>query len=71
MRIRSDEIRNNSKFIIAAVVINHLLSAFNAGKKVAAYNRSLAAAEGWSLQFFALGNTQEQRDITLQVSTRF
>jgi hypothetical protein len=42
MRIHSSEVKNNSKFVIGAIVVNHLLSAFSAGKKTAAYNKSLS-----------------------------
>ncbi|HEY6952465.1 MAG TPA: hypothetical protein VI758_08655 [Bacteroidota bacterium] len=66
-RIRSDQIYQNAKFVIAAAVVNRILSAFSAAKAASAYNKSagvdgawniearptstLKVADGWSLQF--------------------
>jgi hypothetical protein len=43
LRIGSDNAFNNAKFVIAAVVINRVISAFSAGRAAAAYNHSIAA----------------------------
>jgi len=56
IRIHSGQVKNNSKFIIGAIVVNHLLSAFSAGKKTAAYNRSLAAADDFEINTYTLNN---------------
>lgn len=66
-RIRSDEIYQNAKFMIAAAVVNRILSAFSAGRAASAYNKkgsiegtwnleahptsTLRLADGWALQF--------------------
>jgi hypothetical protein len=71
MRIRSDAIKNDSKFIIAAVVVNHLLSAFNAGKKAAAYNKSLAQTDGWSIQLYAESNPYLKEHVTCSLVAPF
>jgi hypothetical protein len=56
MRIHSSEVKNNSKFIIGAIVVNHILSAFSAGKKTAAYNKSLTAMDNVEINTYTLNN---------------
>ena len=50
MRIRSDRAYQNAKFVIAGLVVNRLISAFNAGRAVSAFNRSLRAEGDWRLK---------------------
>ena len=71
LRIRSAEIKNNSKFIIGAVVINHLLSAFSAGREAAAYNRSLSLLERVQIQTYAINDGTRVDGIGLSISTKF
>jgi hypothetical protein len=71
LRIRSGEIRNNSKFIIGAIVINHLLSAFSAGKKAAAYNRSLSMGENIELQTYAINHGAYPDGVGLSITAKF
>lgn len=49
-RIRSDEIYQNGKFVIAAAVVNRIFSAFSAGRAAAAYNRKLLYDGAWNLE---------------------
>ncbi|MGD1046271.1 MAG: hypothetical protein ABR936_13260 [Bacteroidota bacterium] len=71
LRIRSGEIRNNAKFFIGAVVINHLFSAFSAGRKAAAYNKSLSMMDNIEIQTFTLNNGTHVDGIGLSISTKF
>jgi len=71
MRIHSSEVKNNSKFIIGAVVINHLLSAFLAGKKTAAYNRSLTAMDNVEINTYTLNNGSAVDGWGISVSAHF
>jgi hypothetical protein len=71
LRIRSGEIKNNSKFIIAAVVINHLYSAFSAGRRAAAYNKSFSMMDNIEIQTFTLNNGTRVVGIGLSISTKF
>ncbi|MGB2867025.1 MAG: hypothetical protein WBD36_01120 [Bacteroidota bacterium] len=50
MRIRSDKAYQNAKFVIAGLVVNRLISAFNAGRAVSAFNRTLRAEGDWRLK---------------------
>jgi len=71
LRIRSGEIKNNAKFIIAAVVVNHLFSAFSAGRKAAAYNKTLSVLENIEIQTYALNSGTHIDGIGLSISTKF
>lgn len=69
--IRSGEIKNNAKFIIAAVVVNHLFSAFYAGKKAAEYNKSLSLIDNIEIHTFASNNGTHIDGVSLSISTKF
>ena len=45
-RINSETMYNNRKFVVAAIIVNHVLSAINAARGVAALNASLAEQRG-------------------------
>ena len=71
LRIRSGEVKNNAKFIIAAVVVNHLFSAFSAGRKAAAYNKTLSVIDNIQIQTFTLNDGKHMDGIGLSISTKF
>ena len=71
LRIRSGEIKNNSKFIIAAVVINHIFSAFSAGRRAAAYNKSISMVDNIEIQTFTFTNGAHVDGIGLSISSKF
>jgi hypothetical protein len=68
---RSSAIKNNAKFIIAAIVVNHLFSAFSAGRKTSAYNKSLSMMDHIEIQAFTLNNGAQVDGIGVSVSTKF
>ncbi len=41
LRISSDKVYNNSRFVIGAVIVNHIISALNAARLVRHYNRNI------------------------------
>ena len=71
LRIRSAEIKNNAKFIIGAIVVNHLLSAFSAGRKAAAYNESLSMLDKIEIQTFTLNSGTHLDGVGLSISAKF
>jgi hypothetical protein len=71
MRIRSSDVKNNSKFIIGAIVVNHILSAFLAGKKAAAYNKSLSARDDIEINAYTLNNGSAIDGWGISVSAHF
>jgi hypothetical protein len=71
LRIRSDGVKNNAKFIIGAIVVNHLLSAFSAGRKAAAYNKSISTLDNVQLQTFALFTGSRVDGLGFSITTKF
>ncbi|HVN48934.1 MAG TPA: hypothetical protein VMU30_08965 [Bacteroidota bacterium] len=71
MRIQSANVYNNSRFIIGAVVINHVISAFMAGRAAAFYNRSLADGQSWHIEALALGEAGNIHGIGLSITKIF
>ncbi len=71
LRIRSAEIKNNANFIIGAIVVNHLFSAFSAGLKAAAYNKSLSMIDKIEIQAFTLNSGTHVDGVGLSISTKF
>ncbi|HAL55990.1 MAG: hypothetical protein UX72_C0010G0003 [Parcubacteria group bacterium GW2011_GWA2_47_10] len=70
-RIRSDEVLQNSKFVLGALVLNRIISAFSAGRSAAAYNRSLSSQGAWRLDTHVLGGRQFGNGIELRVTRDF
>jgi TM2 domain-containing membrane protein YozV len=56
LRIGSDKAYNDAKFVIAAAVINRLISAFSAGRAAAAYNRSIAEDSRIQIRSFMMSD---------------
>jgi len=51
LRISSAKVFDNSRFVIAAVVVNHIISAINAARLVRHYNRAVEESMGsWQLE---------------------
>jgi hypothetical protein len=71
MRIQSGEVKNNAKFVIGAIVVNHLLSAFSAGKKTAAYNQSLSAMDNVEIHTYTLNNGLQVNGWGISITTHF
>jgi len=71
MRIHSSEVKNNSKFVIGAIVVNHLLSAFSAGKKTAAYNRSLSAIDNVEIHTYTLNDGSQVHGWGISITAHF
>jgi len=46
LRISSDKVLNNSRFVIAAIIVNHIVSAVDAARLVRRYNRNIDESIG-------------------------
>ena len=46
LRISSDKVFNNSRFVIGAIIVNHIVSALNAARLVRHFNRNAEGAVG-------------------------
>jgi hypothetical protein len=72
LRISSDRVLNNSKFIIGVIVVNHLLSAINAARLVRNFNRSVDDGLGaWNLQSSLLGSFGRPDGLQVTLIHRF
>jgi hypothetical protein len=71
MRIHSGEVKNRAKFVLGAVVVNHILSAFFAGKKAAAYNKALSAFDKIEIRTYALNNDLHSGGWGISITTQF
>ena len=71
MRIRSDEIHNYGKFVIAGLVINRLVSAFAAARSVNAFNRTLRANIDWQLEAKPFAGIQSTDGLELRLTAKF
>ncbi len=72
MRVSSERVFNNAKFVIGAVMINHIISAVNAARLTRQYNKQLEEGLGsWWLESSLLTNGIKPDGITLSVVHRF
>lgn len=72
MRVTGDEIFNNSKFVLGAVVLNHIISAINAARLVRHYNKNADEGLGsWQLEPNLNGGTGQIDGMRLTYTQRF
>jgi hypothetical protein len=71
MRIRSDEIRNYGRFVIAGLVVNRIFSAFAAARAVNAFNRSLRADLDWQLEAKPITSLAGTHGLEIRFSKQF
>lgn len=71
-RIASDRSYNNRKFVGAAILINHVVSAINAARAAIAYNNSLEQSLGsLELSSRVLGNPGQEHGVLITLSKSF
>lgn len=70
-RIRSDEVFQSSRFVIGALVLNRIISAFSAGRAAAAYNRNLKGESAWRLGADVAGGILNPHGLELKISRTF
>jgi hypothetical protein len=72
MRISSDKVFNNSRFVIGAIVVNHLISALNAARLVRHFNKNADEAFGtWQVEPNLLGGPTLTDGLRLTYLYRF
>ena len=72
MRVSSERVLNNSQFVIAAVVVNRIVSAINAARLTRLYNkRSEDAVGSWWLESSLIESGQRLDGIRLSIVHRF
>jgi hypothetical protein len=72
LRISSDKVLNNSRFVIGAIVVNHILSALNAARLVRQFNKNADEAFGtWQLEPNVIGGLGQVDGIRLTYDYKF
>jgi len=72
MRVSSDKIFNNSKFVIGAVILNHIISAVNAARLVRQYNKNADQGLGsWQLEPDLIGGLGQINGMKLTYTQHF
>ncbi|HLA69662.1 MAG TPA: hypothetical protein VJN65_08160 [Bacteroidota bacterium] len=71
LRIRSDEYFQNAKFVVGALVINRLISAFSAWRSVNRYNKSLGAGGSWDMKAEIQGGLLDNQGLAVRLTRTF
>jgi len=71
LRVRSSETFRNSRFVIGAAVLNRIISAFLAGRAVAAHNRRVRYEGAWQLHVYPSSGVLSDHGVELRVSREF
>ncbi len=71
LRVHSDNVFNNADFIIAAVIVNHVLSAIDAGRMAVKHNKALDQAGTLRFQAFPMGTLTDPNGIMLSAQYQF
>ncbi|HWP81259.1 MAG TPA: hypothetical protein VNN76_01240 [Bacteroidota bacterium] len=71
LRIRSDQLFQNGRFVIAAMVVNRIISAFVAARAAAAYNRSMRSESNWRFDAGVQGGLALPHGFEVRISKAF
>ncbi|MFQ5797534.1 MAG: hypothetical protein ACE5H0_02450 [Bacteroidota bacterium] len=71
LRVSSDVVFNNSRFVIAAVIVNHLVSALNAARLTVAHNRAADGDLAFDVRVTVLGGLGHEDGLALTVTKSF
>jgi hypothetical protein len=70
-RVSADRMFNNTRFIAAAIAVNHVVSAINAARLAFSHNRGLDKADLIDVKAGLLGTLDHPDGVTISVSRRF
>lgn len=68
LRISSDRLERNATFVLGALVVNRLISAFVAGRSAASYNKGLRESRSWNLGARVVGGIINPHGIELKLT---
>ncbi len=72
LRISSDKVFNNSRFVIGAIVVNHIVSALNAARLVRHFNKNTEESFGfWQVEPNLVNGTGRLDGMQLKYTYRF
>lgn len=69
LRVKSDNVFNNVRFVVAAIIVNHIASAINAGRVATNKNKELASE--WQVQTGLLGSCLRPDGVVLTLRKTF
>ena len=68
LRISSDRLERNATFVVGALVVNRLISAFVAGRAAASYNERVRESRSWNLGARVIGGPLNPQGIELKLT---
>jgi hypothetical protein len=71
LRVESDNMFNNTRFVVAAIAINHIASAINAGRSAISHNSQIAASGTFDVRASLRGGILHPDGIVVNVSHTF
>jgi len=71
MRVSSDETFNTSRYVIAAILVNHVASAINAARRAISHNRDSDQSETLNIHASLMGEAQRTTGIVITFSKSF
>lgn len=72
MRVSSERVFNNSKFVVATIVVNHIISAINAARLIRLHNTQASSSMGtWWLESSMLTDGVKPDGVSLSLVRRF
>ena len=71
LRVSSDETFNSSRYVAAAIVVNHVLSAFSAARQAISHNDEIEKSSGFEIHARLLGNLARTDGVMISVSKNF
>jgi hypothetical protein len=69
LRVKSDNVFNNVRFVVGAIIVNHIASAINAARVAISKNKELA--DGWQVQPGLLGSYFHPEGVVLTLRKTF
>jgi hypothetical protein len=71
LRISSDQLDRNATFVLGALVVNRLISAFVAGRSAASYNERVRENRSWNLGARVIGGVLRPQGMELKLTLFF
>jgi len=71
LRISSDQTFNNTKFVTAAIIINHVVSAIDAARLVVLHNRQIASSGSIDIHASVMGGITNPHGIMISFTKNF
>ncbi|TAK64000.1 MAG: hypothetical protein EPO24_03625 [Bacteroidetes bacterium] len=71
LRVQSDKVYNNANFVIAAIIVNHVISGINAARTATKHNNAIDETGGLNFQASPLGTLAAPSGIILTATYQF